>query len=324
VPPHVALITTGGTISTLDSGAGAVPVLRGSDLIKRLGETTHLPAVEVTELAQLPGCEMTPAMMAELALTVRRAAAAQDCIGVVVTHGTDTIEESAFLCHLTIAPEKPVAFSGSMRTASDLSWDGPRNLLDALRVAAAPLSRGAGTLLVMNEEIHAARFVTKSDGTSLGAFQSPACGRLGRIDNGDPRWFTRLAQHPPILEPALEPAVLVVRAMSGETAGLISALSQPQLRGLVVDGFGGGRVPASWCAGLEQALQAGVAVVLTSRTGGGPIGDTYGYQGSATSLLRRGVIPVHHLPAHKARLALMLALGNRLAGEALRQYLELL
>jgi L-asparaginase len=316
----IAVVTTGGTISCREAGNGAVPHLSGADLLRLVGVPADLPAIEITEFARIPGCEMTPARMAELAQVVSRELAREHCCGAVVTHGTDTIEESAFVCHLTVPPDKPVVFTGSLRNASDLSWDGPRNLLDALRVAAAPEARGLGALLVMNEEIHSARFVTKSNGLILGAFQSPACGPVGRVYDGTVLFSTRPLAPARQLEPALDEAVAVVRALSGDTLSLAAALAAPDLHGLVVEGFGSGRVPASWVESLQAAVRRGIAVVLASRTGAGMVGDAYGYAGSASGLLGLGLIPAHELPGHKARLQLMLALGNGLRGAALRAY----
>ena len=318
----IVVITTGGTISCRDAGAGAVPQLSGADLLQLVGTAVDLPSVDVIEFARLPGCEMTPARMVELAAVVTRELARDDRCGAVVTHGTDTLEESAFVCDLTVSHDKPVVFTGSMRTASDLSWDGPRNLLDALRVAASPAARDYGVLLVMNEEIHCARFVTKSNGLILGTFQSPACGPVGRIYNGTPLFFNRPVPPARRLHPTLDESVAVVRALSGDTVSLAAALARPDLHGLVTEGFGSGRVPASWLDPLDAAVRRGTAVVLASRTGAGAIGDPYGYAGSATSLLRLGLIPAHELPGHKARLQLMLALGNGLRGDALRVYFE--
>jgi len=318
----IVIVATGGTISSRNSGAGAVPELSGADLLQLVGTPADLPEVEVVEFSRIPGCEMTPAQMVALAALLTRQLARDDCGGVVVTHGTDTIEESAFVCYLTVPSHKPVVFTGSLRNASDLSWDGPRNLLDALRVSASPVAQGMGALLVLHEEIHSARFVTKSNGLILGAFQSPACGPLGRIYNGTPRFLTRHAPPTRRLEPQLDESVAIVRALSGDTVSLASALARPDLHGLVVEGFGSGRVPQSWVDSLQAAVRRGVAVVLASRTGAGAVGDPYGYPGSATGLLNLGLIPAHELPGHKARLQLMLALGNGLRGAALRRYFE--
>jgi L-asparaginase len=319
--PKIALITTGGTISTLDSRQGTVPKAGGAQLLSVLGDAASGIEAEVVEFARIPGCEMTPEKMAELALVVERELARDEIAGAVVTHGTDTIEETAFVCHLTVTSDKPVVFTGSMRTGSELSWDGPRNLLDALKVASWPRLAGHGTVLVMNEEIHSARFVTKGNGLLLGAFYSPACGPLGRIYNGTPMLFTTPATARRRLAPRIEPAVALVRALSGDTQSLGEALTRRGLRGLVIEAFGSGRVPPGWCEALEAAVQTGMPVVLASRTGGGAIGDPYGYRG-ASYLRKAGLIAAHEMPGHKARLKLMLALGNGLETGAIRDIFE--
>lgn len=317
----VALITTGGTISTLDSGKGAVPKRGAAELLEQLGAARESADVEVIEFARMPGCEMTPAKMAELADAVARALARPEIAGAAITHGTDTIEESAFVSHLTIASDKPVVFTGSMRTGSDLSWDGPRNMLDAIKVARWERARGLGTMLVMNEEIHCARFVTKGNGLSLSTFHSPACGPIGRIYLGEPMLFTRPALERKVVAAKIEAEVAMVTALTGETKALAEALAQPGLRGLVVAGFGSGRVPLRWVEPLVEAVKSGLPVVLASRTGAGVVDDPYGF-GGAHYLKGAGLISAHEMPAHKARLKLMLALGNGMSGEMLREYFE--
>jgi L-asparaginase len=317
----IALITTGGTISTLDSGKGAIPKRTGAELLEQIGAARAGFEVEVIEFAKIPGCEMTPAKMAELSTLAAQQLAREEVAGAVITHGTDTIEETAFFCHLTLASDKPAVFTGSMRTGSDLSWDGPRNLLDALKVARWDGARGIGAMLVMNEEIHCARFVTKGNGLTLATFHSPACGPLGRIYNGEPMLFTRPALTRRVVAPRVEGEVAIVTALSGETHALDEALARPGLRGLVVAGFGSGRVPLSSVKPLETAVRNALPVVLASRTGAGAVDDPYGY-GGAHHLCQAGLIAAHEMPAHKARIKLMLALGNGMAGEVLKRYFE--
>ncbi len=317
----IALITTGGTISTIDAGRGAVPKAGGVELLRMLGDSARGIEVETIEFARIPGCEMTPEKMTELARAIERELARDEIAGAVVTHGTDTIEESAFVSHLTVTSAKPVVFTGSMRTGSELSFDGARNLLDSLKVAGWPRAAGIGTMLVMNEEIHSARFVTKGNGLLVGAFHSPASGPLGRIYNGVPMLFAVPAGSRRTLAPRIETRVATVRALSGDTQSLAEVLARPDLSGIVVEGFGSGRVPSSWCEPLESAVKRGLPVVLTSRTGAGAVGDSYGYAG-AKYLLQAGLIAAHELPGHKARLKLMLALGNGLAVGAIRDLFE--
>ncbi len=319
--PRIALITTGGTISTFDSGRGAVFKRTGRDLLAQLGSERRRVAATVVDFARLPGCEMTPERLAELSKAVAGTLRRRDIAGVVVTHGTDTIEESAYFCHLTVSSPKPFVFTGSMRTGSELSWDGPRNLLDAMLVACAREARRMGALLVMNEEIHSARFVTKSNGLIVGTFRSPAAGPLGRIYNGAPWLLLKPAHERRVLRPVVETRVAMVTALAGDADSLGEALQRPNLRGLVIAGFGSGRVPLGWLDAIRAAVARGLPVVLASRTGAGAIGDQYGY-GSARYLLGLGLIAAHELPAHKARLKLMLALGNRLSGARLREYIE--
>jgi L-asparaginase len=319
--PRIALITTGGTISAFDSTRGAMLTRGGRELLAQLGPARRRFAATATDFARIPGCELTPERMAELSSFVARTLARRDIAGAVVTHGTDTIEESAYFCHLTVASPKPVVFTGSMRTGSELSWDGPRNLLDAMLIAGAREARGMGALLVMNEEIHSARFVTKSNGLTLGTFRSPAVGPLGRIYNGAPWFFLRPAHARRTLRPLVDTKVALVTALAGDLDSIGAALERPGLRGLVIAGFGSGRVPLKWLDAIRTAVARGLPIVLASRTGAGAIGDQYGY-GSARYLLGLGLIAAHELPAHKARLKLMLALGNGLGGRRLRDYIE--
>ena len=263
---------------------------------------------------------MTPQRMAKLSRAIASELRRPGIAGVVVTHGTDSLEESAFFCHLTIASPKPVVFTGSMRTGSELSWDGPRNLLDAIKVARWRRARRLGVLLVMNEEIHSARFVTKTNGLVLGTFKSPACGPLGRIYNGEPWLFVVPAMPREVLRPRHEPNVALVTALTGDSDSLREALARPALKGLVIAGFGSGRVPAEWFKEIEAAIASGLPIVLASRTGAGAIDDPYG--GGAHYLRSIGLIAAHEMPPHKARIKLMLALGNNLSGKRLKEFLE--
>jgi len=318
----VVLITTGGTISTFDAGRGAVPRRSGAQLLRTLGDAGRGLNVKLVEFARIPGCEMTPAKMAAVATLAAHELKRADVAGAVVTHGTDTIEETAFFAHLTVPGAKPVVFTGSMRTGSDLSWDGPRNLLDAIKVARWPRARGLGALLVMNEEIHSARFVTKGNGIAVSTFHSPVCGPLGRIYNGDPMLFSAPAPRRVVIAPRVEDNIAMVTALPGERAALDEALARRDIRGLVIAGFGSGRVPLGWIDSLKRAVERGLPVVLASRTGAGAIDDPYGY-GGAHYLRSIGLIAAHEMPAHKARIKLMVALGNGLGGARLRRWFEL-
>jgi L-asparaginase len=316
----VALITTGGTISTLDSGHGAIPHRSGRELLHHLGERRAEVSAKVVDFEKIPGSAMTPQRMAALARAIASELRRPGIAGAVVTHGTDSLEESAYFCHLTIDSPKPVVFTGSMRTGSELSWDGPRNLLDAIKVAGWPRARRLGALLVMNEEIHSARFVTKSNGLVLDAFKSPACGPLGRIYNGEPWLFVVPATTRDVLRPKPELNVALVTALTGDSDSLGEALRRTGLKGLVIGGFGSGRIPPEWIKDIEAAIAAGLPIVLASRTGSGAIDDPY--DRGAHYLRSLGLIAAHEIPPHKARIKLMLALGNGLRGKRLKEFIE--
>jgi len=319
--PTVALITTGGTISTLDSGHGATPHRGGRELLHHLGEKRAEVSAKVVDFEKIPGSAMTPIKMAELARAIESELRRPAISGVVVTHGTDTIEESAYLSYLTIASPKPVVFTGSMRTGSELSWDGPRNLLDAIRVAGSPRARSLGALMVMNEEIHSARFVTKGNGLALGSFHSPAVGPLGRIYNGEPWIFVVPVVKREALRPTVDDNVAMVTALTGDSESLAEVLTRPRIKGVVVAGFGSGRVPPEWYKPIEDAIAKGIPMLLASRTGAGVIDDPYG-GGGAHYLRSRGMLAAHEIQPHKARIKLMVALGNGLTGKRLKKYIE--
>lgn len=317
---RIVVMTTGGTISTRDvDGSGAKPVLRGEDLLQAIPGLDAVAEVEVAELAFVPGAFMTLAMMQQMSTRAQQILARPEVTGLVVTHGTDTLEESAYLLHLTVASEKPVVFTGAMRNSSQIGFDGYRNLSDAVRVAASPTARALGTLVVLNEEIHSARWVTKTNGQKEDTFKSPATGPLGVIYGDGPRIFT----HPMsrrVLPTRLETKVDLIRLCVDCDDKFIRCAVDSGSQGLVLEVFGGGRVNPPLLPAIEGALAAGMSVVATTRAMTGNMWDMYGYEGAFRDLKRRGVLFAHDLPGHKARLKLMVALGNRLSGDRMVEY----
>jgi L-asparaginase len=295
------VIATGGTIASLaDPETGAVrPAVSAADLVATV---PGLVDVEVEEVAHVNGWNVTPATMLEVA---RRAAAAG---GAVVTHGTDTVEETAFLCDLTVEPD--VVFAAAMRSGGEVAADGPRNLLCAVEVArAAP---GLGAVLVLNDEIHAARWARKQDSSRVSAFASPGRGPVGTVVPGS----VRLALRPPRrylvpLPDALDRPVPIVQTYTGLEEGLIEALlAATGAAGLVLEGTGLGNVPGSAERGIRAALARGVPVVNATRVPTGGTGAVYGGPGGGVTLRELGVIAAGGLSAAKARLLLMLLLAG--------------
>src|SRR5437868_11026643 len=241
---RLAVIFTGGTISMkYDTAIGAaVPALAGHEILSLVQGADEVAHVEVIEFGRYPGPHMTLPRMMELASMVRATLERDDVDGVVITHGTDTLEETAYLLDLTTASNKPVAMVGAMRNSSEMGWDGPPNLLAAMRVAAADGARGLGVMVVMHNTILAAGEATKTHSESFDSFQSPDFGPLGVVDRGEVviRRPSVKRQHLPVTEIA-EP-VYLIKLASGVDATLIDAATDAGARGLVIEALGRGNV----------------------------------------------------------------------------------
>ena len=295
----IRVVATGGTIASLaDPETGAVrPAVSAADLVATV---PGLGPVDVEEIAHVNGWNVTPETMLEVA---RRAGGG----GVVVTHGTDTVEETAFLCDVTVASD--VVFAGAMRSGGEIAADGPRNLLCAAQVAeAAP---GMGTVLVLNDEIHAARWVRKQDSSRVSAFVSPGHGPIGTVVPG----AVRLSMRPPgrflVPLPDALPPVPVLQTYTGIEEELIeTVLDATGAAGLVLEGTGLGNVPGSCERGVKAALDRGLPVVVATRVPTGGTGAVYGGPGGGVTLRDLGVLPAGSLSAAKARLLLMLLIAE--------------
>lgn len=278
---------------------GAVrPAVSAEDLV---ASCPGLPPVEVEEVAHVNGWNVTPDTMLEVA---RRASAGG---GVVVTHGTDTIEETAFFCDLTV--EGDVVFAGAMRNGSEVSADGPRNLLCAAQVAeAAP---GLGTVLVLNDEIHAARWARKQDSSRVSAFVSPGHGPVGIVVPGSVRITMPRPRRLLLPLPDSLPPVPVIQTYTGIEEHLIeTVLDATGARGLVLEGTGLGNVPGSAQRGIAAAIERGLPVVTATRVPSGGVHAVYGGPGGVVTLRELGVLGAGDLSAAKARLLLMLLLAS--------------
>src|SRR2546430_5534734 len=285
---HVVVLTTGGTISTRDvDGSGARPVLRGQDLLQQIPDLGAVAEVEVAELAFVPGAFMTLATMRQMSERARQILSQPQVAGLVVTNGTDTLEECAYLLYLTVDTDKPVVFTGAMRNSSQIGFDGYRNLYDAIRVAASESARGLGTLVVLNEEIHSARWVTKTNGQKEDTYESPATGPVGVVYGDGPHVFVRSLPRT-ILPPRMETQVDLIRLCVDSDDQFVRCAADAGTRGLVLEVFGGGRVNPPLLPALDRALAGGVMVVATPRCITGHLWDMYGYGGAFRGLQGRG------------------------------------
>jgi L-asparaginase len=315
----IAIVFTGGTISMrIDPAAGgAVPTLTGAKLIRLAPQIESIAALEVHEWATMPGAHLTVDQMWSLRGYIADLVARPDIDGVVVTQGTDTIEETSYLTHRSLVTPKPVVFTGAMRTSEDLGWDGPSNLTDAVRVAASEDARGSGVLVVFNSRIYTAGDVTKVHTYMLDAFDSPGLGPLGVLDEGRVLFRRALPGERDALSPD-KPAtpVDIVYAYAGADGRLLDAL-RPEGRGVVVAALGRGNTPLAMYEAIKRWIADGKPVVITSRAARGRVGPTYGFPGGGRSLYDAGAIFAGARRPAQARIDLMLALGAGLEGDQL-------
>ena len=319
--PKVVLLSTGGTIamSSDPQAGGTIPALGGQDLRRLLPDWAG--PVEIIEHSRMPTAHFTLDMLWGLRERVQELARRPDIAGIVITHGTDTMEETAYLLDLTVEGDTPLVMTGSMRSASDPGYEGPANLLAALRVASDPAARGIGAVIVAQDEVHAARAVTKMHTTSPATFQSPFWGPLGRVD-GERVILRRLPERHVLRTERLEGQVLLIKLAVAMDDALLRYAVEWGMRGVVLEALGGGRVPPWWLAAISGAIARDVAVVVTSRCAAGPCFDRYGYAGAHKDLVAAGALFAHGLNGPKARIKLMAALGAGLTGERLREAFE--
>ncbi|MET9376506.1 asparaginase [Streptomyces sp. NPDC002992] len=308
---RVTVFTLGGTISARGGDAAR---MTGAEVLAGLGVVPDAE-VELRDFRRLPSSSLSFEDLAALAHEVRETVAAGS--GVVVVQGTDTIEETAFLLDLLCVTTEPIVVTGAMRRPDLPGADGPANLAAALAVAAGPGCRDLGVLVVLADEIHAARLVRKTHTTSVTTFASPGAGPLGTVVEGEPRILLRptttSAIHPLRFDPAVRVALITLTV--GDRGELLEAVDS-RFDGLVVAAFGAGHVPTRLVEPLAD-LAARIPVVLASRTGAGAtLTRTYRGPGSEYDLLHRGLIPAGPLDPAKARLLLHALLSSGAKGPA--------
>jgi L-asparaginase len=320
----IVLLFTGGTISMRHDPAagGAVPSLSGADIVALAPGIDRIAPLEIDDWGAFPGPHMTTERMWALRSRILEQLARPEVDGIVVTHGTDALEETAYLIARSVQSEKPVVVTGAMRTSSDLGWDGPGNLAAAVRVAASPRARNCGVLVVMSDRVYAAVDVTKAHTHALDAFESPGLGPLGVVDDGKVIFRRLLPSSPAILAPEFPATpVDIVYAFSGADSRLLDA-SRASGRAVVVAAMGRGNIPPAMVDGVERWIAEGKPVVITSRALRGRVGCTYGYPGGGRRLAELGAIFAGPLRPQQARIDVMLGLGAGLSIDQLRELFE--
>ncbi|HVU36166.1 MAG TPA: type II asparaginase [Opitutaceae bacterium] len=322
--PRIHVLATGGTIAGAQPPGGArgykAAVLSAEALIGAVPQLAELARLEVESVAAIGSQDMDEALWLRLAGRAQAALDRSDTAGVVITHGTDTMEETAFFLNLVLRTEKPVVLVGAMRPATAISADGPMNLFNAVAVAAAPEAAGRGVLVVANDEIHFAREVTKTNTTQLGTFRATHRGLAGLVNAGRLHLYAPpVRRHTRQAEFSIEgrtslPRVEIIYAHAGLRRELTDAAVRAGAEGVVVAGVGDGNVAATALGALGDASRAGIAVVRSSRTGGGVVERNIEVDDDGL-----GSIAADELNPQKARVLLMLGLTRTRDPKALQE-----
>ena len=323
--PRVVVIFTGGTIAMLPQPAtgAAVPALRGQEILARVSGLAESADLEVIDWGLVPASHLRFGQILEIGSLIRTAAQRAGVTGVVVVQGTDVMEETAFAWDLLHTSEVPVAVVGAMRNAADADYDGPRNLRDAIGVAADPRMRGQGVVVVMDGRVLPADDAAKTDSQALDTFQAPNRGLLAQVAGGRVSPQRRRGPRRTLLTAparAAEPIALVTAVVSADGSPIRAAVAAGAV-GVVVEATGAGNTDPDLLSAAEEAIARGLPVVLTTRCLSGPVGPFYGFRGGGRSWQEAGAILAGSLSGPKARIALALGLGAGLDGAGLAELL---
>lgn len=320
---HLLVIHTGGTISMSQDQSNKVvtndinPISMHQDVINQYAQIDELNPFNV------PSPHMTIQHVKQLKDIILEAVSNKYYDGFVITHGTDTLEETAFLLDLILGIEQPVVITGAMRSSNEIGSDGLYNYISAIRVASDEKARHKGVMVVFNDEIHTARNVTKTHTSNTNTFQSPNHGPLGVLTKDRVQFH-----HMPCRQQALENVndklnVPLVKAYMGMPGDIFSFYSREGIDGMVIEALGQGNIPPSALDGIQQLVSLNIPIVLVSRSFNGIVSPTYAYDGGGYQLAQQGFIFSNGLNGPKARLKLLVALSNNLDKAEIKSYFEL-
>lgn len=307
------ILHTGGTISMSESEDGRVSPSTKNPLLASLAKLNHPAELHQEAILNVPSPHITLSHWLLLKSRIEKGVKEEEFDGVIVTHGTDTLEETAYFLDLSLDVDVPIAITGAMRSSNELGADGLINLQSAILVALSDESKGKGVLVVMNDEIHNAKFVTKTHTTNVATFQTPTFGPCGLIAKNRVIYFQSLTQYERYpIQKVEKPNVQLIKAYVGMDSFLLEQLALSQCDGVVIEGLGAGNLPPSCLAGVAALMNAGIPVVLVSRSFNGVTQDVYDYLGGGKQLKQQGVIFTTGLSGQKARIKLMVLLNQQL------------
>ena len=319
MPKKILVLHTGGTISMQADDSGAV-VTSQDNPMNHVSNPLEGVEVHALDFFNLPSPHIKPKHMLALYQKIKEEADYYD--GFVITHGTDTLEETAYFLDTMEVPHKPIVLTGAMRSSNELGSDGVYNYLSALRVASDDKAADKGVLVVMNDEIHAAKYVTKTHTTNVSTFQTPTHGPLGLIMKYEILYFKTAEPRVRFDLDKIQGLVPIIPVYAGMTEELLDLLPVDQLDGLIIQAFGAGNIPKETAQKLNDLIQEGLPIALVSRCFNGIAEPVYAYEGGGVCLQNAGVFFVKELNAQKARLKLLIAINAGLRGDELRAYME--
>lgn len=308
---NILTVFTGGTFSMMidEKTGGAIPRFSGYELLNKIPEAKKLARITSYDFGKFPGPHMTPELMFKLSRTIRKLISTKKFDGVIVTHGTDTLEETAYLLDLTIKTKIPIVVIGSMKNSSEPDWDGPQNLTDAIHVCLNKNCRNIGVLVCLNGEINAASEVTKIYTEQIDSFRSLDFGALGFVEKGKVILNRLPRKLETIKTKKINTNVDLLTVYAGMNEKFFQYSADSMTEGIVVEALGVGNVPPDVFSGIKYAIDKKIPVVLVSRCPAGETLDIYSYPGAGKWLNQIGVIFADYLNGQKARIKLMLALG---------------
>ncbi|HHJ7102199.1 TPA: asparaginase [Streptococcus pyogenes] len=317
----ILVLHTGGTISMQADNSGRVVPNQDNPMTKIHAAAQDIQ-LTVSDFLNLPSPHITPHHMLSIYHHIQERTDVFD--GIVITHGTDTLEETAyFLDTMALPTNIPVVLTGAMRSSNEVGSDGIYNYLTALRIASSDKAKEKGVLVVMNDEIHAAKYVTKTHTTNISTFQTPTHGPLGIIMKNDLLFFKTAEPRIRFDLRCISGTIPIIKAYAGMGDGSILSLLTPgSIQGLVIEALGAGNVPPLAVGEIEHLITLGIPVVLVSRCFNGMAEPVYAYEGGGAMLQEAGVMFVKELNAPKARLKLLIALNAGLTGQELKDYIE--
>lgn len=319
----VLLIATGGTIAMRKDKFGkAVPAVSGHDLLESLPALKDEAEWKILDFSNFASCNMDLEKMRNLAIEVDRQFKDPELKGIIITHGTDTLEETAFFLDVSIKDKRPIILTASQRDASESDSDGPRNLRNAMLIALNPQAIDRGVVIALNEEIHAARDVRKLHTSHVDAFNSGEIGALGNIDGGQVIWHRKP-------EPTVKLGitdrladVAICKAYTGMPADILHDFVKYGAKGLVIEAFGRGNLPPALVTAIKQIVSEGIPVVITSRCLFGRTAPVYGYPGGGADLEKTGAWFAGDLSTEKVRIFLSIGLGQGIPSKKLWELLS--